>query len=114
MGARRTVGRLRMAQRHLGLVSGSRAAVAGWVRPGAELSMEHGMIRAGTNDLDVYIQVMCMNEYAFEYPHEPRTIIDAGAHIGLASRWFASQFPDATIIALELEPTNVQILRKTV
>lgn len=39
-------------------------------------------------------------------------IIDCGANIGLASLWYAGQFPAAKIIAIEPEPENFAILQE--
>jgi FkbM family methyltransferase len=41
-------------------------------------------------------------------------IIDAGANVGAASRWFAKKFPRAAIVAIEPEPGNAAILRQNV
>lgn len=43
---------------------------------------------------------------------DPKFIIDAGAHIGLSSVFFASKYPEATVVALEPEPSNFAILLK--
>jgi FkbM family methyltransferase len=45
--------------------------------------------------------------------HKP-IIVDAGANIGAASRWFERSFPDAAIIAIEPEPGNLEMLRQNV
>ncbi|MBK6790779.1 MAG: FkbM family methyltransferase [Betaproteobacteria bacterium] len=44
----------------------------------------------------------------------PRGIVDAGAHIGLATVYLATRFPQATIVALEPEPSNYRLLCKNV
>ena len=45
---------------------------------------------------------------------KPETIVDAGAHIGMASILFARKFPFARIIAIEPEPSNfAALLRNT-
>src|SRR5438270_12315217 len=41
-----------------------------------------------------------------------RFIIDAGAHIGLATVQFATWFPNAQIVAIEPSERNVAILRR--
>ncbi len=41
-------------------------------------------------------------------------IIDAGANIGAASIWFATNFPGARIIAVEPEPANAEMCRRNV
>ncbi len=42
----------------------------------------------------------------------PKTILDAGANIGTASRFFSNQFPKAEIIAIEPDSENYEILIK--
>ena len=41
-------------------------------------------------------------------------IVDAGANIGAATIWFAAHYPRATVVAIEPEPGNVEILRKNI
>jgi FkbM family methyltransferase len=41
-------------------------------------------------------------------------IVDAGANVGAASIWFALQFPEARVIAIEPEPGNAEMCRKNV
>ena len=50
----------------------------------------------------------------FEVEKPPRTLVDAGANIGLASLYFANRFPSANIIAIEPEQSNFDLLRKNV
>lgn len=47
-----------------------------------------------------------------DFPTDPRWIIDAGANIGLRCIWFANRFPEATIVAVEPERGNFELLRK--
>jgi FkbM family methyltransferase len=69
-------------------------------------------LRAGDqHDQEVYDAVFIRREYDVEIP-EPRTIVDAGAHIGLASVWFARRFPRARIIAIEPDDDNFALLKK--
>ena len=42
----------------------------------------------------------------------PSRIVDAGANIGLASVYFASRFPNARIVALEVEQSNFELLKR--
>lgn len=42
--------------------------------------------------------------------NETPLIIDAGANIGLATRWFAKLFPEARIVAVEPDPQNFGML----
>jgi FkbM family methyltransferase len=49
-------------------------------------------------------------ESAIERGRTP-VIVDCGAHIGLATLWFAGKFPDARVFAIEPAPENYEILR---
>ncbi len=71
-------------------------------------------LRLGTTDLSVYENVMLREEYAFDLPYPPSTIIDAGANIGTASIYFAHRYPETKVIALEPEPTNFELLVRNV
>ncbi len=46
--------------------------------------------------------------------NRPLTIIDAGAHIGLATLYFKKLYPDAQIIALEPHPANFKLLETNI
>lgn len=70
-------------------------------------------LRPGTADQDVYEQVFMANEYKADLG-DPHFIVDAGAHIGLASIFFADRYPKATIIAIEPEPSNFAVLQRNV
>lgn len=67
-------------------------------------------LRAGTTDIDVFMEVFFYEQYLAAVPHQPALIIDAGAHIGLTSLFFANKFPDAKIFAIEPAPTNIEML----
>ena len=68
-------------------------------------------IRAKSSDEYAFRQIFLAKEYEFEYKDNPKTIIDAGSNIGLAAVYFANRFPDAKIICLEPEHSNIEILR---
>jgi FkbM family methyltransferase len=67
-------------------------------------------IRPGTTDIEVMQQVLLDNEYDFKMPVVPRVIVDAGANIGLAAVYFAKVFPNATIIAIEPDRSNYDLI----
>jgi FkbM family methyltransferase len=69
------------------------------------------VVRCPSSDIPTYEQIFLTQEYDFHVRRPPRVIIDAGANIGLASIYFASRFPEARIIAIEPEDTNVELLR---
>ena len=68
-------------------------------------------LRPGTTDQDVYDEIFISREYDIDLG-DPKFIVDAGAHIGLSSVFFASRYPEATVIALEPEPSNFAMLLK--
>lgn len=62
----------------------------------------------------VVSNVLIDDEYApiLNYVHQPKVIIDAGAHIGCGAVFFANRFPDAKIFAIEPSSDNYFYLRK--
>jgi FkbM family methyltransferase len=69
-------------------------------------------IRIGTMDMPLFGDILVDHEYDFDVPFPVRTVIDAGANIGLASVYFANRFPAARIIAIEPEAANFRMLVK--
>jgi FkbM family methyltransferase len=47
----------------------------------------------------------------YPFPNPPGLIIDAGAHVGFASLFYANRWPSAQVIAVEPEPNNCELLR---
>lgn len=74
----------------------------------------HVWLRRGTSDWDVYGKVFVEGEYRFRTTRAPRFIVDAGANVGMASVYFATQYPTARIIALEPESGNFEMLCRNV
>jgi FkbM family methyltransferase len=71
-------------------------------------------LRVPSSDVRVFAQIFIRNEYKFDVNRPPEFIIDAGANIGLASVYFANQFPNARILAIEPEKENFEVLVKNV
>ena len=71
-------------------------------------------LRLRTTDQFLYAEILHNGVYEFELPFYPTTIVDAGANIGIASVYFAHAYPGATIIAIEPEPSNFEVLAKNV
>lgn len=71
-------------------------------------------LRGGTSDLYMFEEVFIEGEYAIDAPLDPKLIIDVGANVGFASVYFANRYPNARIIAIEPESSNVALLRKNV
>ena len=69
-------------------------------------------LRPGTSDYDVFYQLFAKSEYDIPVNFEPKLIIDAGANIGLAAVYFKNKFPNATIISIEPDDGNFEMLQK--
>lgn len=72
------------------------------------------ILRFPSTDFQVFEQIFNRQEYDFNVKRTPTIIVDAGANIGLASIYFSNKFPDAKIIAIEPEESNLKILRKNI
>lgn len=68
----------------------------------------------GRTDLEVAREIFVNGEYELPGSAEEMTILDLGAHIGLASIYFAQLFPNARIIAVEADPELIDVLRANV
>jgi FkbM family methyltransferase len=71
-------------------------------------------VRLDSSDVPTFRQVFVKDEYGFETDRPPRTIVDAGANIGLASILFANRYPGARIVAIEPEAANFALLQANV
>jgi FkbM family methyltransferase len=70
------------------------------------------VLRCGTSDIKCMEKVFVNNEYKPPFPLDPRIIVDAGANIGMATLWYAQEYPKAKIIAIEPEHSNFEILER--
>lgn len=74
--------------------------------------IKHAMqLRPGTTDRLVFREVFLFRSYAIDWP-APQIIVDGGGNIGLTSIWFANQYPDSKIYAIEPSAGNYQQLLK--
>lgn len=71
-------------------------------------------IRVRTSDSSIYGEVLLQGEYAFDLPFSPKTIVDAGANIGMTSIYFTHRYPEAKIVAVEAEASNFAVLARNV
>lgn len=67
-------------------------------------------LRKGTTDHLTFNQIFISRIYNLPLKFEPKYIIDCGANVGMASIYFASKYPQATIIAIEPEISNFRVL----
>ena len=87
---------------------------AGSLRLPVPGTLDRLLLRARTADLLVYEHVFIAEEYRLALTSPPHVIVDAGAHIGCATVYFAHRYPDARIIAVEPDAENLRILRRNV
>ena len=111
--------RWRLYRRHFGAVAGSVLALRD--RPGATGMMDVAYrdypplrVRCGDTDLRTLCHVLCEAGYEFPFslPGDVSWIIDAGANIGMASVYFARRYPSATIVAIEPDRSNFELLER--
>ena len=70
------------------------------------------LLRNGTSDILTFRQVFFDEEYKMENLEEPHVIIDCGANVGLSAVYFKNKYPNSTIIAVEPEHSNFELLVK--
>ena len=68
-------------------------------------------LRGGGSDFEVFKQVYLYRFYDTEFAFEPKTIIDCGANIGITTVFLKNKFPNAKVIAVEPETSNVEMLQ---
>jgi FkbM family methyltransferase len=69
-------------------------------------------LRPRSSDTQTFYQVFLADEYKIDFVKNPKVIIDGGANIGLFSIKMKNEFPDATIVCVEPDPENFQLLQK--
>lgn len=69
-------------------------------------------LRLNSSDMPTYKQVFQDEEYKFDFRKKPNVIVDAGANVGLSSIYFANQFPNALVIAIEPVASNFSLLKR--
>jgi FkbM family methyltransferase len=63
-------------------------------------------LRGGRSDFVILTQIFIDDEYGPLRSLNPKSIVDLGANIGLASIWFLNRFPEARTVAIEANPDN--------
>ena len=74
------------------------------------------LVRMGTSDLECLLEVILEEEYsqALLLQKSAGLIIDAGANVGYAARYFLRAFPGSIIICIEPDEENMSLLRRNV
>ena len=67
-------------------------------------------LRVKTHDIDIFEQIFLLRDCEVTLKTQPRFIVDAGAHIGCSTLFFASKFPRASIFAIEADSSNYTLL----
>lgn len=99
------------ARLHFGLGFALRSMARALITGHAKLPIPKGhvFIRPGTTDQKVYEEIFIDKSYAV-VKSPPEFLIDAGGHIGLASAFFATSFPNAHIVVIEPDERNFEML----
>lgn len=72
--------------------------------------------RSNTSDRAVFSQVFIDQQYRLDLPNPDlvRLVVDCGANVGFSTVWFASRFPNSTVVAVEPDPANYAMLKRNV
>ena len=69
--------------------------------------------RGGTSDIDVFKHIFVLREYAgIGDLGDPELIVDCGANAGFSAAYFLSQYPRASVLAVEPDPGNFAMLKR--
>jgi hypothetical protein len=110
----------RQYMRNLGVTKGLNAYYQlshtrnGVVRIAIPQSATKIAIRVNTSDIQTFKQMFFANDSNYDIPMDitPKVIVDGGANAGYASVYFANKYPDAQVIAVEPEASNIEMLRE--
>jgi FkbM family methyltransferase len=75
--------------------------------PGTDIPLT---LRLGTSDISVFKEIFSDLEYGWVFNTSPSVIVDVGGYIGLSAAFFAHTYPEATIIAIEPDARNYELL----
>jgi FkbM family methyltransferase len=68
------------------------------------------LCRTGESDILVLWQVFGRRELDIEVRRPARLIVDGGAYTGFSTAYLASRYPEATVVAVEPDPGNFDLL----
>jgi FkbM family methyltransferase len=71
-------------------------------------------VRRNPADIDAFEKIFVLRQYEVPFPGEPAAILDLGGNIGLSAVWYALKYPKTTIVVLEPEASNYQLLLRNV
>jgi FkbM family methyltransferase len=68
------------------------------------------LVRPGTRDAAILVEIFNKGSYAPPWPIQPRGVMDLGGNIGLFGLYVLTRWPDAEIVSYEPDPANAEIL----
>lgn len=71
-------------------------------------------IRSRSSDVYSFEDIFAHQAYKMDISFQPKVILDCGANVGHAAVYFANQFPEAFILAIEPDEQNVSIIEKNI
>ncbi|HWI94407.1 MAG TPA: FkbM family methyltransferase [Flavisolibacter sp.] len=69
-------------------------------------------MRNNIYDYGTFQEVIVKEAYNIALDFNPKYIVDGGGNIGLTAAYFATKFPDATIISFEPDKENFELLKQ--
>lgn len=75
---------------------------------------ERIFIRNKSSDIGVFDKIFVEKEYELDIPSAPKFIVDGGANVGYASIFFANKYPNAKVVSIEPEASNLDILQRNI
>jgi FkbM family methyltransferase len=76
--------------------------------PGTDVRLT---VRLRSSDVNVFYEIFGNQEYGWAFNVAPRVIVDVGGYTGLSAAYFAVRYPDATIVAIEPDAENFELLK---
>ena len=71
--------------------------------------------RPRTSDLSMFAEILCHRAFrCLDGVADARLIVDCGANVGYSSAYFLSRYADATVIAIEPDAANFELLERNV
>lgn len=68
-------------------------------------------LRTGSSDVGAFLEVFIDRDHELPVALAPRLILDIGANVGCSAVDLAHRYPEARVVAVEPEPSNLQLLR---
>ena len=69
-------------------------------------------LRIGSSDREVLAQIFIEKEYEPIAAGSPKTILDLGANVGYSSAYFMTNYPEASVLAVEPDAGNYAMCRR--